>query len=474
LEAGADRLTYRDLDVRARALAARLAAHGVTLEVPVGVLMDRSVGLVVTQLALALAGGVYVPLDGRAPSERLRRMLAEVGAELILTDAEWERTAREVLPDGTVLRPDREPEQAPPRTVAAPAPHPDSVQYVMFTSGSTGTPKGVAARHRDVAALAFDRAFTGHDRVLVHSPHAFDASTYELWAPLLRGGTAVLAPPGDVEAAVVRSAITERGVRFLWLTAGLFRLLAQDAPDCFTGLRQVWTGGDVVPAPAVRRVLAACPGLTVVDGYGPTETTTFATSFALADAAAVPDTVPIGHPLDTMRAHVLDARLRPVPPGCAGELFLAGEGVARGYLGRGGETAGRFLADPYGPPGARMYRTGDLARRHPDGTVAFLGRADDQVKIRGFRVEPGEAEAAIAAHPGVADVAVVAREDRPGARRLVAYLVGPAGDDLEELRSFAARSLPDYLVPSAYVPLAALPLIANVKVDRAALPAPEP
>ncbi|MFD0395640.1 AMP-binding protein [Streptomyces nogalater] len=236
----------------------------------------------------------------------------------------------------------------------------------------------------------------------------------------------VVAPGGSVDAALLRRLAADGGLTALWLTAGLFRLLAQDAPDCFRGLAQVWTGGDVVPAAAVRRVLAACPGLTVVDGYGPTETTTFATSFALTDPAAVPGTVPIGHPLDDMRVHVLDARLRPVPPGCPGELYLAGEGVARGYLGRPGESAARFPADPFGPPGARMYRTGDLARRRPDGTVEFLGRADDQVKIRGFRVEPGEAEAALAAHPGVTDVAVLAREDRPGAKRLVAYVVGEA------------------------------------------------
>ncbi|WP_331449310.1 amino acid adenylation domain-containing protein [Streptomyces prasinus] len=344
----------------------------------------------------------------------------------------------------------------------------------MFTSGSTGEPKAVAVRHRDVAALATDSRFTGGvcERVLLHSPVAFDAATFEVWAPLLNGGCVVVAPPRPVDAALLRDLVRDGGLSALWLTAGLFRLLAQDAPDCFAGLRQVWTGGDVVPAAAVRRVLSACPGLTVVDGYGPTETTTFATSFALTDAAAVPDTVPIGHPLDDMRVHVLDGRLRPVPPGCAGELYLAGEGVARGYLGRPGDTAARFLADPAGPPGTRMYRTGDLARRRPDGTVEFLGRADDQVKIRGFRVEPGEVEAVLAAHPGVADVAVLAREDRPGARRLVAYVVGPK--DLTELEESARRSLPDYLVPSAFVALPALPLSGNGKVDRAALPAPAP
>ncbi|MFE6993391.1 amino acid adenylation domain-containing protein, partial [Streptomyces pharetrae] len=409
------------------------------------------------QLAVLKAGGAYVPVDARAPEDRRRTLIERAGATARLT-AEDVAAARTPVPGAPV---------------AAPA-DPDRLAYVMFTSGSTGEPKAVAVRHRDVAALATDSRFTGGvcERVLLHSPVAFDAATFEVWAPLLTGGCVVVAPPRPLDAALLRHLVRDAGLSALWLTAGLFRLLAQDAPDCLTGLRQVWTGGDVVPAAAVRRVLAACPGLTVVDGYGPTETTTFATSFALADARAVPGTVPIGHPLDDLRVHVLDRRLRPVPPGCAGELYIAGEGVARGYLGRPGDTAARFLADPAGPPGTRMYRTGDLARRRPDGTVEFLGRADDQVKIRGFRVEPGEVEAALAAHPGVTDVTVLAREDRPGSRRLVAYVVGT--EDVTTLREFARRSLPDYLVPSAFVVLPALPLSRNGKVDRAALPAPKP
>ncbi|TWV29510.1 amino acid adenylation domain-containing protein, partial [Streptomyces misionensis] len=450
-------LTYGQLHDWASALAARLLADGLAAEDRVALLLDRSAELVAAQLAVLMAGGAYLPVDTRSPEERRQNLLDEAGATVRLTAAEV-AAAR----TGTAARP-------------LPAADPDRLAYVMFTSGSTGRPKAVAVRHRDVAALATDSRFADGvcDRVLLHSPVAFDAATFEVWAPLLNGGRVVVAPDGSVDAALLRRHADGGGLTALWLTAGLFRLLAQDAPDCFRGLQQVWTGGDVVPAPAVRRVLAACPGLTVVDGYGPTETTTFATSFALADPDAVPDTVPVGHPLDDMRAHVLDARLRPVPPGCAGELYLAGEGVARGYLRRPGDTAARFLADPQGPPGARMYRTGDLARRRPDGTVEFLGRADDQVKIRGFRVEPGEAETALAAHPDVTDVTVVAREDRPGAKRLVAYVVGPAAEDAEELRAFAARTLPDYLVPTAFVPLAALPLSRNGKVDRTALPAPE-
>ncbi|PSM45369.1 non-ribosomal peptide synthetase [Streptomyces dioscori] len=531
LDDGDRRLTYRELADWSDRVASRLLADGLAAEDGVALLMDRRAELVVAQLAVLKAGGAYVPVDGRAPEERRRTMLAQANVRARLT-AEDVAAAR----------------HAPLTGHAAVPADPDRLAYVMFTSGSTGLPKAVAVRHRDVTSLATDSRFTDGvcARVLLHSPVAFDAATFEVWAPLLTGGCVVVAPGETLDAALLRRLIGagagagagadagaraagagparparpvapaaagghpetngrsgddgsivgvgrcgdgRRGVDVgrpedpgrtggarltaVWLTAGLFRLLAQDSPDSFAGLRQVWTGGDVVPAAAVRRVLAACPGLTVVDGYGPTETTTFATSHALDDAAAVPDTVPVGRPLDDKRVHVLDARMRPVPPGCAGELYIAGEGVARGYLGRPGESARRFLADPLGPPGARMYRTGDLARRRPDGTVEFLGRADDQVKIRGFRVEPGEVAAALAPHPGVADVAVTAREDRPGARRLVAYVVGPAGHDPDELRAYARRMLPDYLVPSAFVALTALPLSGNGKVDHAALPAPE-
>ncbi|MFE7033883.1 amino acid adenylation domain-containing protein, partial [Streptomyces sp. NPDC057621] len=500
LETGAERLTYRELDARAALLAGRLAALGVAAEVPVGVLMDRSAYLVVVQLALVRTGGVFVPLDSRAPGERLRRMLAEAGARLLLIDADADAeaevdadagagagadrqaVARELLPDGTVLRVAdllaADVQGADGEVVRFGKIHPDNVQYLMFTSGSTGIPKGVAVRQRDVAALALDSAFTGHDRVLVHSPHAFDAATYELWVPLLRGGTAVLAPPADVDAAVVRRAITERGVRCLWLTAGLFRLLAQEDPTCLRGAHEVWTGGEAVPGTVVGRVLDACPGLTVVDGYGPTETTTFATRRIFRAGDPLPPVLPIGRPLDNTRVYVLDDALQPQPPGVPGELYIAGAGLARGYAGRPGATAARYLADPFGPSGpsgGRMYRTGDIVRWSADGELHFVGRADDQVKIRGFRVEPTEIEARLTAHPAVAE-AVVSMYEHAGRKRLAAYLVPEPSATVpsaDELRTHVVAELPDYMAPAAFVTLAELPLTANGKVDRRRLPAPD-
>ncbi|MFJ7147384.1 non-ribosomal peptide synthase/polyketide synthase [Streptomyces sp. NPDC100445] len=473
VEAGTERVTYRELDARSARWAARLAALGIRPERPVGVLVDRSVELVVAQLALVRTGGVYVPLDGRAPRERLRRMLAEAGADLLLTDAAREETAHDLLPGDRVLRIDG------PAPADHPAPahavHPDNVQYLMFTSGSTGVPKGVAVRQRDVAALALDRAFAGHDRVLVHSPHAFDAATYEVWVPLLRGGTAVLAPPADLDAAAVRRAVTEQGVGCLWLTAGLFRLLAQEDPGCLRGAREVWTGGEAVPGAVVRRVLDACPGLTVVDGYGPTETTTFATRRVFRAGDPLPAVLPIGRPLDNTRVYVLDGALQPQPPGVPGELYIAGAGLARGYAGRPGATAARYLADPFGPAGGRMYRTGDVVRWSADGELHFVGRADDQIKIRGFRVEPAEIEARLTAHPAVAEAVVSLYEDG-GRKRLAAHLVPAEGAEVPAaaaLRDHLAAGLPDYMLPAAFVTVPALPLTANGKVDRRRLPAPD-
>jgi acyl-coenzyme A synthetase/AMP-(fatty) acid ligase/acyl carrier protein len=261
----------------------------------------------------------------------------------------------------------------------------------------------------------------------------------------------------------------------LFLTSGLFRMVAQESPECLAGAGEVWTGGEIVPAAAMRRVLAACPGLVVVDVYGPTETTTYATQRGMSNANAVPDVVPIGRPLDNMQVYVLDAALCPVPVGVPGELYIAGAGLARGYLGRPGLTAERFVACPFGVLGARMYRTGDIVRWTIDGELEFIGRTDEQVKIRGFRIELGEIESVLAAHPSVANAVVVAREDEPGPKRLVAYVVPAAGGVLDSapLQAHVASKLPDYMVPFAIVLLDGLPLNPNGKLDRKALPPPD-
>ncbi|MCA1707671.1 MAG: amino acid adenylation domain-containing protein, partial [Actinobacteria bacterium] len=470
-------ITYAELNARANRLAHRLVRLGVQPERTVGLLMARSIDLVVAELAIIKAGGAYVPLDVRAPVSRMQLLLTETAASVLLTDRTWEATAQKIHSGQTILA-DADPsvsdESADPPAVV---PYPDNLAYVMYTSGSTGTPKGVAVRHRDVVALAFDRRFQGgaHDRVLLHSPVAFDASTYELWVPLLNGGQVVIAPSDDLDAGILRNAVLKQGVTGIFLTSGLFRMVAQESPECLSGAVEVWTGGETVPAAAMRQVLEACPGLVVVDVYGPTETTTYATERGMSTVDAVPDMVPIGRPLDNMRVYVLDRLLRPVPPGVPAELYIAGAGLARGYLGRPGLTAERFVACPFGVLGERMYRTGDVVRWTPDGELEFVGRTDEQVKIRGFRIEPGEIETLIRQHPGVSETVVIAREDQPGAKRLVAYVI-PANDTApaaDELRELVAGSLPDYMVPSVFVTLDELPLNPTGKLNRRALPVPD-
>ncbi|CAM5622833.1 Carrier domain-containing protein OS=Streptomyces fumanus OX=67302 GN=GCM10018772_35720 PE=4 SV=1 [Streptomyces fumanus] len=463
--------SYAELDRLADRVARGLLDRGVRRGDRVGVVMDRSAEVVAVLLGIAKAGAGYVPAGPDWPVTRTRLVLE--GAALTVTDRDlpeltgaWITAVRDLLADS-----DRPGAPVP----ASVRPAPDDLAYVMYTSGSTGVPKGVEITQADVVALARDSRFArGHECVLVHSPQTFDASTYEMWAPLLSGGRVVIAPPGALTAAVLRETVARHGVTAMWLTAALFHLFAQDDPGSLAGLREVWTGGDVVRAEAVRRVREACPGIVVVDGYGPTETTTFATSYRMEPDAAVPAAVPIGSPLDGVRVYVLDGFLRPVPVGVPGELYLAGAGLARGYTGRPGLTAERLVACPFAA-GERMYRTGDLARWTDGGVLEFAGRVDAQVKLRGFRVEPGEVEAVLAGRPGVGQAAVLVREDRPGEKRLVGYAVPGAGSALdgEALRAGLAEVLPEHLVPAVVLVLDALPVTVNGKVDRAALPAPD-
>ncbi|MFD9888887.1 amino acid adenylation domain-containing protein [Amycolatopsis sp. NPDC059027] len=464
-------LSYRALDARANHVARELAALGVGPEHRVGVLMPLSADLVAVVLGVLKAGGAYVPVAPEHPDARLRHLLADSGVSAIVAPAGETGRARRLAPSAAVWAleiPDRPTAAGLPSRVTG-----DNTAYVLYTSGSTGVPKGVVVPQRAVTSLARDTCWgDAHRRVLLHSPQMFDATTYELWVPLLRGGTVVVGRRGPLDTTVLAEDIAGHGVTALWLTAGLFGLMSEERPGCFANVAQVWTGGDVVPAAAVRRVLAAHPGLTVVNGYGPTETTVFATRHFVRRPPE--HGVPIGGPMDDTGLRVLDARLEPVPPGAPGELYVSGHGLARGYAGQPGMSASRFVADPFGPPGSRMYRTGDVVRWNRAGELEFAGRADDQVKIRGFRVEPGEAEAVLATAPGVAQAAVVVREDTTG-RRLAGYLVPEAGHaaDLASLRSHLADRLPEYLVPSALVVLDRLPLTANGKLDRPALPAPE-
>ncbi|MFJ2652077.1 amino acid adenylation domain-containing protein, partial [Streptomyces sp. NPDC087420] len=484
--------TYAQLASAAGRVARGLTARGVRRGDLVGVALERSADYMAVVLGVLQAGAGYVPVDPDWPERRVRLMLEDTVLSVSGPHTADTSAFADAVPAGTLLAETGEPaasglgDSGETRVTAR------DVAYVMYTSGSTGVPKGVVVTHADVAALAYDSRFAqGHESVLVHSAQTFDASTYELWVPLLRGRRAVMAPPGVLTPALAREWIDRHGITAMWLTAALFHLFAQDDPGCLRGLREVWTGGDAVRAEAVLRVREACPGLVVVDGYGPTETTTFATSHRLEPMTPVPSAVPIGRPLDNMRTFVLDSFLRPVSAGVAGELYVVGAGVARGYLGRPGLTAGRFVASPF-VPGERMYRTGDLVRWTGSGDLVFVGRADEQVKVRGFRVELGEVEAVLSAHPGVGQAVVVARdvgagdggaagaggglpiENGSGEKRLVGYVVSEgSGVDPSAVRAYVAGVLPEYMVPAVVVVLDALPLTVNGKVDRAVLPEPD-
>ncbi|PDP87895.1 non-ribosomal peptide synthetase, partial [Glycomyces fuscus] len=405
LVGGFPEVTYAELDARSAALARLLLAHGTTPEGTVLLALERGPHVVTAMLAVLRAGGAYVPVHPDDPAERVLAAAERTGARLVLTDRALGPRLPARLGDlARILDLDAEDGAAGGGASGPelPAPHPRALAYVMHTSGSTGEPKGVAVTHADVVALAHDSRWGGgrDSRVLLHSSHAFDAATYEVWVPLLRGGAVVVAPPQRLTAREFGALARRHRVTSTFVTAALFNLYAAQDPSCFAPLREVITGGEAASPVSVHRVLEACPGTAVANGYGPTETTTFAAHHTAARTAEPVRTVPVGRPLGGMRLRVLDGLLRPVPPGAVGELYVGGAGVARGYLGRPGLTAERFVADPSGD-GGRLYRTGDLVRWNPDGELEYTGRADAQVKIRGFRIEPGEVEAALLAQEGV-------------------------------------------------------------------------
>ncbi|MFE2972162.1 amino acid adenylation domain-containing protein, partial [Streptomyces sp. NPDC059340] len=465
-------LSHRELQEQSDRLGAELKRRGVTPDSLVAVVLPRSAELVVALLAVLKAGGAYLPIDPDYPAERVARMVRDARPVLTLTTSAF----AEVMPVGacpSVLL-DRlgDLPDASPGEVG----HPDRLAYVMYTSGSTGAPKGIGITHRNVVDLVLDERWeSGQERVMLRSPHVFDASTYEIWVPLAHGGRIVVAPPGDLDSAALAELVARERLSALFMTTALFNLLVEQDPHCFTGLTQVWTGGERVDPKAVRGAVRACPGTAFVHVYGPTETTVYATCHPLGAAEDADGELPIGRPMNNTRAYVLDDALRPVPPGRPGELYLAGSGLARGYLDRGGLTAERFVASPHGRAGERMYRTGDVVAWTPDGELVFIGRADDQVKIRGFRIEPGEIAATLETHPAVSRAVVVTRDD-PGAgggKRLVGYAVTAEPTAVDDMRRFLADRLPEFMVPAAFVVLDRLPVNRNGKLDRAALPDPE-
>ncbi|WP_407838836.1 amino acid adenylation domain-containing protein [Streptomyces sp. DSM 116496] len=480
VQAGAETLTYRELDVRANRIAHQLRDAGVGPESVVGVLLNRGPDLLPCLLGIWKAGGSHLPMDAVLPADRLNYMLDAAGARLVVTQGGlYERLGGGY--DGAVVDLDRDRaliEARPGSAVDASAdrdPKDPSrghrLAYTLFTSGSTGRPKGVQIAHFSLLNVLFsmrERYGASPEHVwLGLTSLSFDVSTTELYLPLITGGRVVLADDDEAhDAAAQLRLIASAGVTHAAATPAGWKVLI--AAGLGRGPLTAITGGEDCP-PALARDLGGRVDR-LVNQYGPTETTVWATAWEVAPDAG---SVPIGRPIHNYRAYVLDAVQRPVPVGVVGELYIAGAGVARGYVGRPGLTADRFLPDPFGRrPGSRMYRTGDLARFRADGELECLGRIDNQVKIRGYRIELGEIEEVLLAHPEVKDATVIAREDGNGEKLLVAYAVTDGGVEQARLRAHLDASLPSYMVPAAFVLLDAMPLNASGKVDRKALPAP--
>ncbi|WP_103349446.1 non-ribosomal peptide synthetase [Amycolatopsis sp. CA-128772] len=462
-------LGYRDLDRLTNRIARALRDRGVRTETPVGVCLPRSADFAVAALAVLKAGGHYVPLDAGQPRERLDRMLADAGIAHAITAS----PGPEFLAATGTLLIDRPGEWAGRPGTALDTPvHPDTLAAQLFTSGSTGRPKPVALTHRGLVDLVRPGEYSGlgPDRTLLWlSSVSFDAATWEIWGTLLHGARGVVHPERAFTAEAIGTAVRAHDVTAAVMATALFHAVVDEDPAALRGLRTVLIGGEALSVPHVRRALAAAPGLTVVNGYGPAEATTCVTAYAVSevdDELGGRPSVPIGRAVNGSRVVLRDADGHPVPPGAVGEVWLGGPGLARGYPGHAALTAERFVP---GPDGGRWYRTGDLARRLGDGTLLFRGRVDAQVKIRGHRVEPGEVEAVLTRHPAVAAAAVVAHRLSPTDNRLAAYVVG---GDVTDLRAWLASILPSYLVPASLTAVDSLPRTRNGKVDQARLPAP--
>jgi len=473
-------LTYQQLNNRANEIAHALIKKGVTPNQRVGLCAERSVEMIASVLGILKAGAAYVPLDPSYPQDRLHFMLEDSEADIVIVH----RHLRDQMPvdDENVLLIDGE-RNSDQNEQLWPEPNivvsSTSPAYVMYTSGSTGKPKGIEVVQRNVVRLVRNTNFMTLDSDIVfmqYAPISFDAATLEIWAPLLNGGSLVVAPAGQLNPEEIGGVIQEYNVNAVWLTAALFHYIAEYHADQFDGVKQLLAGGDVLSPVLVRKVLDRFDDICLINGYGPTENTTFTCCYPMHDSSQVRQTVPIGKPIANTRIYILDNVLAPVPVGVPGELYTSGDGVTNGYLNRDDLTKEVFVNNPFDlGDDPVMYKTGDLVRYCSDGTVEYLGRIDQQVKIRGYRIELGEIEEAISQINTTREVTVIAREDVPGVKKLTAYIVPQEGFDpkASDLRMELKQSLPEYMIPSFFVMMERFPVTANGKLDRKALPKPD-
>ena len=472
LEYAGGTLSYAELDAWAARLADDLRSAGVRPGHRVGLSGERSHALIAGMLAILEVGAAYVPLDPAYPPERLAFMASDCALQATLIGPGGRAPLEVSVLDIGLPRPYT-------RSRPAAAVDGDAPAYVMYTSGSTGTPKGIVVPQHAVTRLVRNTDYIqlgAGDRIAHLASPSFDAATFEIWGALLNAGTLVILERDTVLAPVaLTAALRSRHVDTAFMTTALFNRIAQEIPHGLDCLRDLAFGGEAVDPRQVRAVLAAGGPKRLLHVYGPTETTTFATWHLITAVEPDAHTVPIGQPLANGSCHVLDPHMQPVPLGVAGELYIGGAGLAHGYLARPALSAERFVANPFGAPGSRLYRTGDVVRRRPDGSIDYLARLDQQIKLRGFRIELGEIEAVLTGLAGVGMAAVMLREDQPGNKRIVAYAAPLAGQQLvvEKLQADLRAQLPEYMLPAALVVLSELPLNANGKVHRAALPAPQ-
>lgn len=471
-------LTYGQLNRRANRLAAYLRQQGIGRDGPVGVCMDRCPELIVSLLAILKAGGAYLPLDPEYPRQRLKFMIRDAKPAVLLTQSHLASVIDAPCPTVYADQPDCLPEDLPDGDLPC-VNTPEDLAYVIYTSGSTGTPKGTSVPHHGVVRLVFGQEYLefGPSRVFLQlAPVGFDASTLEIWGPLLHGGRCVLYPGRVPELDLLGSLLAGQGVNTLWLTASLFNLIIDTRPEVLRPVETVLTGGEALSVPHVRKALERLPDTQLVNGYGPTESTTFTCCYRIPrPLPKETGSIPIGTPLAHTQVYLVDHNMQPVEDGLPGELLIGGDGLARGYLNREELTAERFIRNPFDyTGGSRLYRSGDICRRREDGTLEFQGRTDDQVKIRGFRIELGEIEHALRRCPGVRQAAAAARTDAEGQKYLAGYLVlePQTHTTVDAVRKRLTEQLPGYMVPAFLVALERMPLTANGKTDRAALPDP--